>query len=99
MDDPRPPARMVRWLGPLIALTSVVAVILTLGRVVAPVPAFLGAALVTVVLGVVAFAAKRPAGIEVRRPGPGAVIGVLLWIAAVGAFLALASAWSDFGTP
>jgi hypothetical protein len=99
MDDPGRHPVLARWLTPLIAFTVVVAVVLALARVVHLVTAFLGAAVVAVVLAVATLAVRGSAGVEIRRPGIGAVIGILVWIVVVGVFVYLATSFSDFGSP
>jgi hypothetical protein len=99
MDDPEPRRRAGWWISPMLAVVVVVSVILTVGQVVDPVPAFLGGFLACLSLGVVGAVINRDGGLRPSRPTLGGVIGLVLWLAAVGAFVWLATAWSDFGSP
>jgi hypothetical protein len=84
----------------MLVLVAVVAVILTIGQVIDPGTAFVGAIVVSLALGVLAAVIGGVGGIkEASPPGLRTFLGIVLWLAAVGVFLWLAAAWSDFGSP
>ena len=83
----------------MLAVMVFAAAVLTVSGVVDPVPAFFGAALASVVVVIAWAVVNNGAGL---RPSPltlRGVVGILAWMAAVGAMVYLASIWSDFGTP
>ena len=83
----------------MLALVAIVAVILTIGQVIEPVTAFVGAIVVSLALGVLAAVIGGIGGVkEASPPGLRTFVGIVLWLAAVGTFVWLAAAWSDFGT-
>ena len=99
MDDPGR-RRTTRWIAPVLVLVVVVAVILTIGQVVDPGTAFVGAIVVSLALGGLAVVIGGVGGVtEASPPGVRTFMGIVLWLAAVGIFVWLAAAWSDFGSP
>jgi hypothetical protein len=97
MDDPERRRRAGWWISPMLAVVVVVSVILTVGQVVDPVAAFLGGFLACLSFGVLGAVISR-GGLRPSGPTLGGVIGLVLWLAVVGAFIWLATAWSDFGS-
>jgi hypothetical protein len=84
---------------PVLVLVVVLAVVLTLAQVIDPVVAFLGAIVASLVLAIVAAIRRGPAPFEVTRLRPRMALGILLWLTAIGVFVWVANAWSDFGSP
>lgn len=84
----------------MLALVAVVAVILTIGQVIDPVTAFVGAIVLSLALGVLAAVIGGIGSVkEASPPGLRTFVGIVLWLAAVGTFVWLAAALSDFGSP
>jgi hypothetical protein len=84
----------------MLALVAVIAVILTIGQVIDPGTAFVGAIGVSLALGVLAAVIGGVGGVEEPSPpGLPTFLGIVLWLAAVGTFVWLAAALSDFGSP
>jgi hypothetical protein len=99
MDDPGKHRRTGRWIVPTLAVMAFVSAVLTVSGVVDPVPAFFGAVLVSLVVGIAWALVNNGAGL---RPSPltlRGVVGILVWVLAVAAVVYLALTWSDFATP
>ena len=99
MEDPEKRPTIGRWIIPALAVAAFVSAVLTVGGVVDPVPAFFGAVLVSLIVGIGYALVKGGGGL---RPSPltlRGLAGILVWVLAVGAFVYFASLWSDFGTP
>src|SRR5688572_23638223 len=99
MDHPGRRLRTTRWIAPMLALVVLIAVILTIGQVIDPGTAFVGAIVASLALGILAAVVGGVASFKASPPGVRGIIGIVLWIAVVGAFVWFAAAWSDFGTP
>jgi hypothetical protein len=83
----------------MLAVITVVSVILAMGGLVGPVPAFLGAIVASLVLAIVGAVVGGGAGLRASPLTLRGVVGIVLWVLAVGTVVYLASIWSDFATP
>jgi hypothetical protein len=83
----------------MLAVVTAVSAILAISRVVDPVPAFLGAVVASLVLGIAAAVVSGGAGLRASPLTLRGVVGIVLWVLAVGTVVYLASTWSDFATP
>jgi hypothetical protein len=75
------------WFSVAMAGTVIVAVVLTMTGLVHPVAAFLGALGVCVALALAAAAIRGPGGIRVQAMLPRSLVGVVVWLVAIGTYV------------